>query len=481
MMANNFQNLPKASAAQSEVDAQIQAALHRGLALHQKGKFSEAKSIYEDILKSNPRHFDALNLLGAIAVQTRNYHAAVDLIGKAIAVNPSVAAAHNNRGLALKELQRLDEALASYDMALALKPDYADAYYHRGLALKELHRLDEALANYDQALALKPDYAEISWNKSVVLLLSGDLDKGWELYEWRFRTEIGKLWQRNYSQPLWLGAEPLEDKTILLHSEQGLGDTIQFCRYAVLVAGLGAKVLLEVQPPLQQLLAGLEGVSQVIIGGEPLPLFDYYCPLLSLPLVFRTTIDTIPADNPYIWPEPGKVAYWRAKLGVSNKPRVGLVWNGGFRPDRPELWKVNDRRNIPLDLISLINSPEFDFFSLQKGEPAESEPLRRKQEVWPESNFFNFAHELEDFSDTAALIENLDLIISVDTSTAHLAAAMGKPVWLLNRFDTCWRWLLDQDDSPWYPTVRIYRQPRMGDWESVLIKVKTDLSKIAHM
>jgi hypothetical protein len=198
---------------------------------------------------------------------------------------------------------------------------------------------------------------------------------------------------------------------------------------------------------------------------------------MSLPFAFKTTLGTIPADIPYIKAEPSKAAFWQLKLGVHSKPRVGLVWSGGFRPNQPDVWAINERRNIPLELMSQINLPEIDFYSLQKGEPAESELLRRKQEVWPETNLFNFANELRDFSDTAALIENLDLVISVDTSTAHLAAAMGKPTWILNRYDSCWRWLLDRDDSPWYPTVKLYRQQRLGDWESVLERVNTDLSK----
>jgi hypothetical protein len=256
-----------------------------------------------------------------------------------------------------------------------------------------------------------------------------------------------------------------------------LGDTIQFCRYATLVAQLGATVLLEVQSPLLELLSGLEGVCQVVAEGETVPPFDYHCPLMSLPLAFRTTIGTIPAHIPYIIAEPSKAAYWQTKLGEHHKPRVGLVWSGGFRPNHPEIWEINERRNIPLELIARINLPEFDFYSLQKGDPAESELLLREQEVWPETNLFNFAHELNDFSDTAALIENMDLVISVDTSSAHLAAAMGKPVWILNRYDNCWRWLLDRDDSPWYPTVKLYRQQRLGDWVSVLEQVRTDVSK----
>jgi hypothetical protein len=281
--------------------------------------------------------------------------------------------------------------------------------------------------------------------------------------------------KRSFSEPLWLGEQSLVGKTILLHAEQGLGDTLQFCRYVPLVAKLGAKVILEVQRPLFKLLQNLEGVSQIVALGDMLPAFDYQCPLMSLPLAFKTEIESIPNQVPYIHAPPIRVEYWKTKLPAHQKLKVGLVWNGGFRPNQPELWSLNARRNIPLAKIAQINVPGIDFYSLQKGEPAESELIQSGNQYWDSSNFYNFAGELNDFSDTAALIANLDLVISVDTSTAHLAAAMGKPVWLLNRFDTCWRWLIDREDSPWYPTIKIYQQEKMGDWDKVLQRVKKDL------
>jgi hypothetical protein len=274
---------------------------------------------------------------------------------------------------------------------------------------------------------------------------------------------------------LWLGEQSLVGKTILLHAEQGLGDTLQFCRYAPLVAQLGATVILEVQRPLFKLLQNLEGVSQLVAMGDPLPAFDYQCPLLSLPLAFNTGIESIPNQVTYITALPIQEEYWKTKLQAHQKLKVGLVWSGGFRPNHPELWSLNARRNIPLAQIAKINIPGVNFYSLQKGEPAESELLQSGNQYWDSSNFYNFVGELHDFSDTAALIANLDLIISVDTSTAHLAAAMGKPVWLLNRFDAEWRWLLDRKDSPWYPTMTLYQQERMGDWGSVIERVRRDL------
>ena len=454
-----------------------EAHLNRGKALKELTRLDEALVSYDKALVLMPDCAEAHNFRGNVLLDLMRPDDALASYEQSIALKPSSADAYCNRGTALRALKRLDDALANYDQALALEPDCTEAYCNRGNTLTELGHLDAAIAEYDLLIATKPDYSDAYWNKSLTLLLGGDFDKGWELYEWRWLRGKTISNQRYAAKPLWLGAESLKNKTILLHSEQGLGDTIQFCRYATLVAQLGAIVILEVQPPLLELLSGLDGVCQVVAEGETLPPFDYHCPLMSLPLAFRTTIGTIPADIPYIKADQSKAAYWHNKLGEHTKPRVGLVWSGGFRPNQPEVWVVNERRNIPLELIALINSTEFDFYSLQKGDPAELELLQRKQVVWPEANLFNLAHELHDFSDTAALIENLDLVISVDTSTAHLTAAMGKPVWVLNRFDSCWRWLLDRDDSPWYPSVKLYRQQRMGDWESVLDQVKTDLAR----
>ena len=277
---------------------------------------------------------------------------------------------------------------------------------------------------------------------------------------------------------MWLGEESLQGKTVLLHSEQGLGDTIQFCRYAQMVSDLGARVILQVQRPLRLLMTSLQGVDQLLAEGDALPAFDFHCPLMSLPLAFKTELATVPAPVPYLKADPVKKLYWQEKLGTRHKLRVGLVWAGGFRPEQPELWGVNERRNIDLAKLAVLKNERIDFYSLQKGMPAEADPARLKAGGWDGPDLIDYTSELADFSDTAALIDNLDLVISVDTSTAHLAGALGKPVWILNRFDTCWRWLLDRSDSPWYPTARIYRQQQFGDWSSVVSAVNTELDAI---
>ena len=277
---------------------------------------------------------------------------------------------------------------------------------------------------------------------------------------------------------MWLGDGTLAGKTILLHCEQGLGDSLQFCRYTTLVARLGARVVLEVPPALRNLFAALDGVAELVVLGDPLPHFDCHCPLMSLPLAFGTTLTTIPADAPYLRADAAKVLRWRQRLGERRRPRVGLVWSGGFRPDQPELWAVNSRRNVPLSMLASLAGLALDFYSLQKGQPAEAELARLTASGWDGPHIADVSAELGDFSDTAALIEALDLVVSVDTSTAHLTGALGKPVWILNRFDTCWRWLLDRTDSPWYPTARLYRQPTAGDWGAVLAQVRADLAAL---
>jgi hypothetical protein len=338
------------------------------------------------------------------------------------------------------------------------------------------------VTSYDKAIAIQPDLGEAYLNKSMDLLLNGDFEDGWPLYEWRWKNEIDTPHKRNFPRALWLGAEPLRGKTILLQSEQGFGDTIQFCRYAKMVANLGARVLLEVQKPLLGLLSGLDGVNELIEAGNALPPFDYHCPLLSLPLAFKTRLNTIPSSAAYLRADDAKRLFWQERIGANTRLKVGLVWNGGIHANQLKGRSVNEYRNIPLDIFaSGLNLVDADFFSLQKGEPAESEIRNQELNYWPHGNFYNFADEIKDFSDTAALIANMDLVAAVDTSTAHLAAALGKPTWILNRFDTCWRWLLDRDDSPWYPSVRLFRQEKFGDWDGVLSRVALELASLREL
>jgi hypothetical protein len=387
-----------------------------------------------------------------------------------------------NRGNLLREINEWEAALASHDRALAISPGLAKAHANRGAVLHDLQRLDDAIASFDEAVRIDPDYADAQFHRSLCLLLTGDWVRGWPGFEWRLQSSHAKkaAETREFAAKRWQPQEPVAGKTILLHSEQGLGDTIQFVRYAQCVADAGAQIILEVQKPLVGLLRGLKSISQVTAQGDPLPPYDLHCPLMSLPFAFGTTLSTIPVSMPYLKAPPDKVDEWSMKLGEKIKPRVGIVWSGGFRPNRPELWSVNGRRNIPLRKLAVLRHPGIEFYSLQKGEPAESELAQCVAAHWDGPAVHDVSRDLNDFTDTAALMEHLDLIVTVDTSIAHLAGALGKPVWMLNRFDTCWRWLLHRSDSPWYPTMRLYRQERPGDWDGVVERVKTDLDGVAN-
>jgi len=418
---------------------------------------------------------------GIVLFELRHLEKAISSYDKAIELKSNYPEAYANRGIVFKELKKFDQALLSYGRAIELNPDYAEAHYNLGILLVEIRRFDEAFQSYDRAIEIKPAYADAHWNKSLCLLICGDFKNGWLLHEWRWKTANQKSY-RQFPQPLWLGSESLVDKTILLHAEQGLGDTIQFCRYVTLVKQLGAKVLLEVPRALITLVRDLEGVDEIIESGAALPAFDYHCPLLSLPLAFKSDLHTVPFPQSYLKINPFKFNYWQNCLSHIKGLKVGLVWSGGFRANQSELWSLNRKRNVSLDVLSQkLQDVNVNFFSLQKGDPAESEIRNHELEYWPNGNFFNYADQLIDFKDTAALIANLDLVIAVDTSTAHLAGALGKKTWLLNRFDSCWRWLLDRDDTPWYESVKIYRQGEDRAWTSVLDRVRNDLISFSNI
>jgi tetratricopeptide (TPR) repeat protein len=453
---------------------------NRGIALRELKRLEAALASHDRAIAIQPDCTKAYCNRGVILKDMRQFDAALACYDQAIAIEPEYAEACTNRGVVLKELGRFEAALASHNQAIAIKPDCAEAYSNRGVLLYELTQVDAALASYNQAIAIKADYARAYENRAYAFLLSGDLGNGWSDYEWRSKHDDGSSCVQigHFAEPLWLGKESIAGKTILLHGEQGLGDRIQFCRYAKLVAAMGATVILEAEGQLKDLFTRVDGVSRVVERGGALPHLDYQCPLLSLPLAFKTTLSTIPADVPYLKSSPEKIRYWGELLGDRTKLRVGLVWSGGFRPDQPELASVNGRRNIPLAKLASLNHADIEFFSLQKGQPAESELAGLIAGNWDGPPLVDFTGQLRDFSDTAALIEHLDLVISVDTSTAHLAGALGKPVWILNRFDTCWRWLLDRTDSPWYPTLSLYRQQTVGDWDGVVERVRDDLVQL---
>jgi tetratricopeptide (TPR) repeat protein len=448
---------------------------NRGNVLKQLKRSADALASYDRAIAIQPDFAEGYCNRGNVLRELNRLHEALASCNHAVAINPSLPEAYLNRGIVHRELGQWTAALFSYDDAIALRDSYAEAYCNRGIVLHELRQLAAALASYDRAIAIKPDFAEAHFNKSMALLACGDFDAGWLEYEWRWRLAGYQREKPTFAQARWTGGESLVGKTLLLHAEQGFGDTFQFCRYAKLAEQRGARVLLAVQRPLAALFATLEGIAQVVVLGEPLPAFDYYASLMSLPSAFKTTLANVPERTPYLRASPSQRLFWQQKLGATTKKRIGLVWSGGFRPDQPEVWTVNSRRNIPLLKLARLKHAEVEFYSLQKGQPAESELTNAIAGQWDGPEVFDYTALLHDFSDTAGLMEQMDLIISVDTSSAHLAGALGKPVWILNSFSCCWRWLHERTDSPWYPTVRLYRQESAGDWDGVIDKVRRDI------
>lgn len=440
---------------------------NRGNVLKELKRLEEAIASYDQAIALKENNADAYNNRGVTLKEMKRWDAAIESFDQAIASRADFAEAYSNRGIALKELNQPGKAVECYDKAIALKPGYAEAHSNRGNALRELKLLDAALSSYDRAIALKPDYAEAHWNKSLALLLGGELKKGWREYEWRWQYDAFTSPRRNFAQPVWLGKESLFGKSILIHCEQGLGDTIQFCRYAARVAELGARVVMEVPRVLVGLLNGLEGVDEWVVAGDDLPDFDFHCPLLSLPLAFATTLDNIPSAQAYLHAEPEKIRPWKNHLGPETRPRVGLVWSGS--PGH----KNDHNRSITLeDLLPYLPSG-LDYISLQKEVRDTDLASLEKQSL-----IKHYGDSLTDFTDTAALCALMDIVLCVDTSVAHLAGALGKPTWILLPFRPDWRWLLDRSDCPWYPSARLYRQTAPGDWASVLEQVKEQLLRL---
>lgn len=453
--------------------------LHRrGMALVQLRRFSEARTTFEALLAADPGHAAARFNLGVALHNLQRFEEAIAALEASRTPGVDAADIDSSLGNALRELGRLEEAIAAYDRSLQARPD-ARVLMQRGIALMHLQRLDAAASAFEAALALKPDDPFALSNLSAVRLAAGRTAEGWRLFEARWRGAMAADFAR-LPRPLWLGETPIEGRTILLAAEQGLGDTIQFVRFVPILAARGARVVLWVQPPLAELCRSVQGVAEVVAGDRPPPAFDVCCPLMSLPLALDLIEEPdIPAHVPYLQAPPEKAAAWAKRLGPSSRKRVGLVWSGGLRPGVPEFHAANTRRNVPLAALLPLARADVEFWSLQKGAVPEAELRALQAQGWEGPMIRDVSAELNDFSDTAALIEALDLVISVDTSTAHLAGALGKPVWILNRYDTCWRWMLNRPDTPWYPTARLFRQEAFNDWTPVIEVVAEALEAFA--
>ena len=443
---------------------QAVAYFNLGDGLRQAGQRQKALRCYDRSIALQPGNAMAHYHRGLVFESGNNFAAALACCDMAVSLNAANASFHNTRANLLLRLGRFEQALASYDHALALKADYVEAHCNRGHLFQNLHRNEEALACFDHAIALKPDFAHAYLHKSLLTLAMGDYRQGWSLYEWRWKC-AAPSYVRHFSEPLWLGEQPLAGKTLLVYAEAGLGDVIQFARYLPLVEALGARVVLEVPASMLSLAATLSrGNLQIVENGQTLPAFDLQCPIMSLPLAFKTTLATIPSTFPYLFEDKAKRELWRERLGDKKTARVGLVWSGrvgaeiDFNPCR--------NRSLPFECLQPLLQLPLAFHCLQKDiRPHDAARLADFPQVALHQG------DLHDFSDTAALIAEMDLVISIDTSVAHLAGAMGKPLWVLLPFATDFRWTLKESATPWYPAATLFRQPTIGDWTSPVAEV----------
>ncbi|GAB2916068.1 tetratricopeptide repeat protein [Paraburkholderia jirisanensis] len=480
----------------------VEPLYNSAVALERLNRHQEALQRVDRVLALDPGHGPAMACRGNIHLQTEQYDAALSSYQQALDVNPRSVDVHCNRGTAFRYLGQYEHALQSYDAALAADEKFAEAWGNRANVLQDMHRYDEAMSSLDRAIALRPGHALHWFNRGNVLyemgrpeaalqaygqaltldpnyrdahfaqasmhLVQGNLEQGWAGYEWRMRDPDGELAKRTFVQPLWRGDVPLNGRTILVHAEQGFGDTLQFCRYVAMLAERGAQVTLEVQLPLKSLISTLGVPARVTVRGEPLPQTDFHCPLLSLPLALRTGLDSIPAKVPYLFADSALVDTWATLLGPKRRLRVGVAWSGNpvHRNDR--------QRSMSLTALLPLLACDAEWISLQKvvrGQDAqmlEGLPIR------------TLDTQIRDFSDTAALMQSLDLVITVDTAVAHLAGALNRPVWVLLANPPEWRWLLERHDSPWYPSARLFRQPAPGDWSAVVDLLKDEIARLAH-
>ncbi len=467
----------------------IRLQINQAIALQQAGDLVNAEALYLAILAQSPRHFDALHMMGAIGLQRYEAEKALPWLQQALAVYEAddalhfhlalaylaqklwpQAYTHVRRSLALNPhhpqawvhcggieiaMGDVSKGLASMGNAVALEPLNVDGQYRYALALGDQFHFQEALAALDRTLALQPDLANARWNRAFLALMLGRYEEGWADYEWRWRADL-KMSKIETNRPEWNGKSSLVDKTVFLLCEQGSGDTLQFCRYVPMLQAAGAKVLMGVQTGLEALLRTLPGNPKVLQWGETIPHFDLACHIMSLPRLFGTTLATIPAQVPYLWANAEKRAAWRARLGPRSRPRWGLAWSGDPKHG-------NDaKRSIPLaDWLPHLR-PDIEWISLQPVVRERDQPALAQSPIRP------LGAELQSFEDTAALCAELDGVISVDTSVAHLAGALGQPLKVLVPRYPDWRWLLAREDSPWYPSATLYRVGADGSWSTVI-------------
>ncbi len=436
--------------------------------LSNQERIEEAIAEYQKTIQLNKDFLEGYIQLGNHLKKKKLYEEAIGVFNQAISINNNSAETYNNIGNIYKELGRYEEAIAFTKRAIEINPQQAGYYFNLGLSNKELFRYTEAIEAYTEAIKLRWDYPEAHWNLALLLLLKEDFKRGWSEYEWRKKLPLYAPYIRTFKEPQWEGEQDLKGKTILIYDEQGFGDAIQFIRYAKMLKDEGAKVVVECLSPLSRLFQYAMGVDQVITRGFPLPPFDFQCSMLSLPMYFKTDLSSIPAETPYIKLPQDIVAQWQERLlDFKDKFKIGISWAGINPP----------HKSCPINTLSpLFEITNLCIFNLQKG-PAQEELNGLSKDI----NLIDFMNDSKDFADTAAIMKNLDLIITVDTSIAHLAGALGLPVWVMLHYDADWRWLLKRPDSPWYPTMRLFRQPEYGNWKALLqdmaLKLKASITQ----
>jgi tetratricopeptide (TPR) repeat protein len=445
-----------------------EALSNLGVAYRDQGKQQEAEANFVRALQLQPNFAPARFNLGALLLEKGETDEAIQQLQEALRLAPNFPDAHSELGNAYLGQGRLDQSLSSLDKALKLQPRHPEALNNRAIVLGKQGKWTEAIAAFREALKEWPNHAWMHYNLGTHLLLTGDLAAGWPEYEWRWKTR--EVPPRSFYQPLWDGAA-LEGKTILLHAEQGLGDTLHFVRYAPLVKERGGTVVVECQKSLLRLLARTPGVDRLAGAGEPLAPFDVHAPLLSLPAVFQTSQETIPGGVPYVFADPALEERWRAELGKLPGFKIGISWQGNPRHKRDR-----ERSFALRELARVARLPGVTLISLQKGVGAEQlASLGSEMQVVDLGP--NLDEEAGPFMDTAAIMKSLDLVLTSDTATAHLAGTLGVPVWVALAFSPDWRWMLEREDSPWYPSMRLFRQPRPGDWAAVFERIQNELKE----
>jgi len=510
--------------------------IREGLALQSAGELDNAAQIYQQVLALEAEHFDALQLMATVCAQRNQLPEAVEWLKRALRVNNRLVSLHLSLGEALIELKRFEEALACfqsvveidpadaesffsagvlawklgrldkaleffyrttrlspefvqghlyqgnmlmmlnrsnealdcYEKVLTIDPASVDAHINKGVALQESRQYEQALASFADAITLAPEHALAHWNRALLLLSIGDYSEGWQAYEWRFKKDDLRDQYYQVIQPLWRGDFDIREKRLLITAEQGYGDFIQFLRYVFLAHERGARIILEIPRALLSLVSAIRLPLEIVVKGELLPDFDAYCPIMNLPLAFKTTVDTVPVYVAYIQPANEKVNHWHKRLGTRTGPRVGIAWSGASS-------HINDaRRSMTLETLSTLLRPPLsvpiEWHSLQINYSEVDLP-----HLLTLTEIHQHQHELQDFADTAALMANLDLVISVDTAVAHLAGAMGIDVWILLPYFADFRWLIDRGDSVWYPSARLFRQDKSRTWNNVLKRTRLKL------